>query len=169
MEETNILGENPTPYGIWARRCCERHSGQVRTLTFTLRASHPAVRARSNTLGVPHQIYAVGSLLVAEVPRTAVGGSRAPRQVTDFCVLTGLIEPARSLLSYSCTESVVPDSLQTFTDLRDMNSLHGQTGFGRSWSCWSPAIVTEMRTSEPGERSVVVLNLIASLAILSPS
>ena len=98
MEETNVLAESPNPYGIWARRCCERHSGQVRTLTFTLRASHPAVRARSNTLGVPHQIYAVDSLALAEVAEAAVGGSRAPRQVTDFCVLTVLIEPASSVL-----------------------------------------------------------------------
>ena len=120
MEETNVLGKSPTPYAIWARRCCERHSGQVRTLTFTPRASHPAVRARSNTLGVPHQIYAVGSLLVAEVPRTAVGGSRAPRQVTDFCGSPGLIEPAHSLLSYSCTESVVPDSDRSLTEFRDL-------------------------------------------------
>ena len=106
---------------------------------------------------------------MAEVAQAAVGGSRAPRRVADLCVLTVLFKPTRPRLSYAYTESVVPDPAQLFTDLRDLNSLHGQTGFGRSWSCWSPAIVTEMRTSEPGERLVVVLNLIASLAILSPS
>ena len=120
MEETNILGENPNPYGIWARRCCERHSGQVRTLTFTPRASHPAVRARSNTLGVPHQIYAVDSLALAEVAEAAVGGSRAPRRVTDLCMLFWLIEPARSRLSYCFTESVVSDTSQVFVDMRDL-------------------------------------------------
>ena len=77
------------------------------------------MRARSNTLGVPHLIYAVGSLLVAEIPPTAVGGSRAPRQVADFCELTGLIEPARSRLSYAYTERVVPDPVQLFTNGRD--------------------------------------------------
>ena len=106
---------------------------------------------------------------MAEVAQAAVGGCRAPRRVTDLCVLTVLIEPACSLLPYCFTDIQVLYTSQLFTDLRDLNSLHGQTGFGRSWSCWSPAIVTEMRTSEPGERSVVVLTLIASLAILSPS
>ena len=120
MEETNVLGKSPTPYAIWAMRCCERHSGQVRTLTFTPRASHPAVRARSNTLGVPHQIYAVESLALAEVAEAAVGGSRAPRQVTDFCVLTGLIEPARSLLSYCLTDNQVLYTSEVFVDSRDL-------------------------------------------------
>ena len=133
------------------------------------RSSRPAVGTRSVSYGLPHHTSAFDSLLVSEVAQAAVGGSRAPRWTPDLCVLFWLIEPACSLLSYSCTESVVPDSLHLFTDLRDMNSLHGQTGFGRSWSCWSPDINTEMRTSEPGERSVVVLTLIASLAILSPS
>ena len=131
--------------------------------------SSPAVRTWPVTHRLPHHIPAIDSLPVAEVAQAAVGGGSAPRSTPRWGMLFWLIEPARSLLSYSCTESVVPDSLQTFTDLRDMNSLHGQTGFGRSWSCWSPDINTEMRTSEPGERSVVVLTLIASLAILSPS
>ena len=78
------------------------------------------MRARSNTLSVPHQIYAVGSLLVAEVPRTAVGGSRAPRQVADFCELTGLIEPARSLLSYCLTDNQVLYTSEVFVDSRDL-------------------------------------------------
>ena len=119
MEETNILGENPNPYGIWARRCCERHSGQVRTLTFTPRASHPAVRARSNTLGVPHQIYAVDSLALAEVAEAAVGGSRAPRLTPQSGMLPVLVKPARSRLSYAYTERVVPDPVQLFTNGRD--------------------------------------------------
>ena len=112
MEETTVLGKTPTctPYAIWARRCCERHSGQVRTLTFTLRASHPAVRARSNTLGVPHQIYAVDSLALAEVAEAAVGGGSAPRSTPRSGMLTGLIPQALSRLSYSYTESVVSDT-----------------------------------------------------------
>ena len=72
------------------------------------------MRARSNTLGVPHQIYAVDSLALAEVAEAAVGGSRAPRQVPDFCVPSGLIEPARSRLSYAYTERVVSDPVQLF-------------------------------------------------------
>ena len=169
MEETNILGENPNPYGIWATSCCERHSGERCASTLAARFSCQAVRAWPITLGTRHQIHAFESQAVAEVPRTAEGGSRAPRQVADLCVLTVLFKPTRPRLSYAYTENLVPDPAHLFTDLRDMNSLHGQTGFGRSWSCWSPAIVTKMRTSEPGERSVVVLTLIASLAILSPS
>ena len=133
------------------------------------RFSRQAVGAWPITLGTRHQFYAFESLPVPEVAKAAVGGSRAPRRVADLCVLTVLFKPTDPRLSYAYTETVVPDPAHLFTDLRDMNSLHGQTGFGRSWSCWSPAIVTEMRTSEPGERSVVVLNLIASLAILSPS
>ena len=120
MEETNILGENPNPYGIWARRCCERHSGEVRTLTLALRYSHQAVRARSNTVGVPHHISNFDSLPVAEVAHAAVGGYRAPQQVPDFCVLTGLIEPARSRLSYCCTDNQVLYTSQVFTAFRDL-------------------------------------------------
>ena len=131
--------------------------------------SSPAVPTWPVTHRLPHHIPAIDSLPVPEVAKAAVGGSRAPRRVADLCVLTVLFKPTRPRLSYAYTESAVPDSAHLFTDLRDLNSLHGQTGFGRSWSCWSPAIVTEMRTSEPGERSVVVLTLIASLAILSPS
>ena len=84
-------------------------------------------------------------------------------------MLPVLVKPARSHHLYTCTDNLALDTDNLALDGRDLNSLHGQTGFGRSWSCWSPAIVTEMRTSEPGERSVVVLTLIASLAILSPS
>ena len=97
-----------------------RHSGQVRTLTFTPRASHPAVRARSNTLGVPHHISNFDSLPVAEVAHAAVGGYRATRQVPDFCVLTGLIEPARSLLSYCLTDNQVLYTSEVFVDSRDL-------------------------------------------------
>ena len=110
MEETNVLGKRPTPYAIWARRYCERHSGEVRTLTLAPRYSHQAVRARSNTLGVPHQIYAVDSLALAEVAEAAVGGSRVPRSTDRWCMLFWLISPARSRLSYAYTESVVSDT-----------------------------------------------------------
>ena len=120
MEETNVLAENPTPYDIWARRCCERHSGEVRTLTLALRYSHQAVRARSNTVGVPHHISNFDSLPVAEVAHAAVDGNRAPRRVAEFCVLTVLLTPARSRLSYAYTKSVVSDTSQVFVDSRDL-------------------------------------------------
>ena len=85
-------------YGIRARRFCERHSGDVRTLTLAPRYSHQAVRARSNTVGVPHHISNFDSLPVAEVAHAAVGGYRAPRWTPDSRLLTALITPARSLL-----------------------------------------------------------------------
>ena len=78
------------------------------------------MRARSNTLGVPHQIYAVESLALAEVAEAAVGGSRAPRQVTDFCMLFWLIEPARSHLSYCLTDNQVLYTSEVFVDSRDL-------------------------------------------------
>ena len=86
-----------------------------------------------------------------------------------MCVLTVLFKPTRPRLSYAYTENLVPDPAHLFTDLRDMNSLHGQTGFGRSWSCWSPGIITEMRTSETGEHGAVVPTLMASPNMPSPS
>ena len=90
------------------------------------------MRARSNTLGVPHHISNFDSLPVAEVAHAAVGGYRATRQVPDFCVLFGLIEPARSRLSYCFTERVVSDPAQLFTNGRDFKCLHGQMGSGRA-------------------------------------
>ena len=137
MEETNVLAENPTPYGIWATSCCERHSGERCASTLAARFSRQAVGAWPITLGTRHQIYAFESLPVPEVAKAAVGGSRAPRRVADLCMLFWLIKPTRPRLSYAYTENLVPDPAHLFTDLRDMNSLHGQTGFGRSWSRWS--------------------------------
>ena len=89
-------------------------------VNFHTRASHPAVRARSNTLGVPHQIYAVDSLALAEVAEAAVGGSRAPRRVADFCVPSGLIEPAHALLSYNRTDNLVVYTDRSLTEFRDL-------------------------------------------------
>ena len=86
-----------------------------------------------------------------------------------MCVLTVLFKPTRPRLSYAYTESVVPDPAQLFTDLRDLNSLHGQTGFGRSWRQTEPSIIAESGTGETGKREVVVLTLIASPSVLSPS
>ena len=84
-------------------------------------------------------------------------------------MLVALIILAPSCLSYPFIEAVVPDAAQIFTDICDMNSLHGEKRFGTSWSTWSPSMVTESGTSEAGERSVVVPTLIASPSILSPS
>ena len=83
------------------------------------RFSSPAVGAWPITLGTRHQIYAFESLPLPEVAKAAVGGSRAPRRVTDLCMLFWLIEPARSRLSYAYTERVVPDPVQLFTNGRD--------------------------------------------------
>ena len=60
-------------------------------------------------------------------------------------------------------------SSQVFTDVHDMNSLHGEKRFGTSWNCWSPGMVTESGTSGTGERSVVVPTLIDSPSMLTTS
>ena len=60
-------------------------------------------------------------------------------------------------------------SSQVFTDVYDMNSLHGEKRFGTSWNCWSPGMVTKRRTSEAGERSVVVPTLVDSPSMLTTS
>jgi hypothetical protein len=76
---------------------------------------------------------------------------------------------ARSRLSFSCTESLVFFTSRRFTDICDMNSLHGEKRFGTSWSTWSPSMVNESGTSGTGERSVVIPTLIASPSMLSTS
>ena len=119
MEETNVLAENPNPYGIWATSCCGRHSGERCASTLAARFSHQAVGAWPITLGARHQVHAFESQAVAEVPRSAEGGSRAPRSTPQSGMLPVLVEPARSRLSYAYTERVVPDPVQLFTNGRD--------------------------------------------------
>ena len=63
------------------------------------RFSRQAVGAWPITLGTRHQIHAFESQAVAEVPRTAEGGSRAPRRVAESSMLPVLVKPARSRLS----------------------------------------------------------------------
>ena len=58
--------------------------------------------------------------------------------------------------------------VRRFTDGLDMNSLYGLKCLETSWSTRSPSFVTESATSPTGERSVVVLTMIASLSILKP-
>ena len=60
-------------------------------------------------------------------------------------------------------------SSQVFTDVHDMNSLHGEKRFRTSWSTWSPSMVTKSGTSGTGERSVVVPTLIDSPSMLGTS
>ena len=106
---------------------------------------------------------------LAAVWRAAVAGISAPRRVADTGMLMAVLRPARSRLSYSCTEILVLFTSRRFTDIRDMNSLHGEKRFGTSGSTWSPSMVTESGTSEAGERSVVVPTLIASPSMLTTS
>ena len=75
---------------------------------------------------------------LAAVWRAAVAGISAPRRVADTGMLMAVLKPARSRLSHRCTESLVLFTSQVFTDICDMNSLHGQKRFGTSWSTWSP-------------------------------
>ena len=49
-------------------------------------------------------------------------------------MLAKLLKPDPSFLSYACSELVVPDVVQVFTDGRDMNTLLGQKRFTRGWS-----------------------------------
>ena len=96
------------------------------------RFSSPAVHTWPITLGTRHQIHAFESQAVAEVPRTAEGGSRVPWSTDRWRMLFWLIEPARSRLSYCFTERVVSDPAQLFTNGRDFKCLHGQMGSGRA-------------------------------------
>ena len=49
-------------------------------------------------------------------------------------MLALLLKPARSFLSYACSDILVADRVQVFTDERDMNTLHGLKRFPRGWS-----------------------------------
>ena len=122
MEETNVLAESPTPYGIWATSCCERHSGERCASTLAARFSRQAVGAWSNTLGTRHQIYAFDSLPVPEVAQAAVGCCRVPRSTARFCMLFWLIEPARSHHLYTCTDNLALDTDNLALDGRDLKS-----------------------------------------------
>ena len=84
------------------------------------RFSSPAVGAWPITLGTRHQIHAFESQAVAEVPRTAEGGSRAPRRVAESSMLTGLIKPAHALLSYYRTDNLVVYTDRSLTEFRDL-------------------------------------------------
>ena len=84
-------------------------------------------------------------------------------------MLTWLLKPARSHLSYACSDILVSYRVQVLTDGRDMNRLHGQKRLGRSRSLWSPFMVTENGSSGTGERQVVIPTLIVSPSMFSPS
>jgi hypothetical protein len=84
-------------------------------------------------------------------------------------MLMAVLRLARSRLSFSCTDNLVFFTSRRFTNIRDMNSLHGEKRFGTSWSTWSTSMVTESGTSEAGERSVVVPTLLASPSMLTTS
>ena len=77
-------------------------------------------------------------------------------------MLTALMKLASSRVPYPCTESLVPDTCQVFMEMRDLKSLHSQKRLGTCWSCWSPSMASESRTSEPDGCPVVVLTMIAS-------
>ena len=71
--------------------------------------------------------YAIESQPVAEVAQAAVGGSGAPRPTPQWGMLRVLLTPGPRYHPYACTDHVVSDTSQEFTDLlRDLNSLHGQ-------------------------------------------
>ena len=71
---------------------------------------------------------------MAGILRTTEAEVGAPRRVTDFRMLAWLLKPDPSFLSYACSELVVTDVVQVFTDGRDMNTLLGQKRFTRGWS-----------------------------------
>ena len=120
------------PSAFWARKCCGRHSGERCASTLAARFSRQAVGAWPITLGTRHQIHAFESQAVAEVPRTAEGGSRAPRSTAERNWFGALLEPTALHHLYTCTDSVVRLMLQVCTDSRDLKYLHGQMGSGRA-------------------------------------
>ena len=126
-------------------------------------------RTRPLTHGPPQQTPTIECHDLAGNLRAAAAQVGAPRRVADFGMLALLLKPARSFLSYACSDILVCDLRQVFTDLRDMNTFLGQKRLGRSWSRPSPSMATESRTSGTGERSVVILTLLASPIMFSPS
>ena len=92
------------------------------------------VRTRPLTHGAPHPTPLFETDDLAEVGRDAAAENGAPRRVTDFGMLALLLKPARSFLSCACSDILVGDRAQVFTDERDMNTLHGLKRFPRGWS-----------------------------------
>ena len=84
-------------------------------------------------------------------------------------MLALLLKPDRSYLSCAWIDNLVVFVVLLSTDLRDMNISHGEKRLGRSRSRWSPFMVTENGSSGTGERSVVILTLLASPIMFSPS
>ena len=95
------------------------------------RFSSPAVGAWPITLGTRHQIHAFESQAVAEVPRTAEGGSRVPWSTPRWGMLICLLKPIPSYHLYTCTDNLALDTDNLALDGRDLKCLHGQMGSGQ--------------------------------------
>ena len=91
-------------------------------------------RTRPLAHGPPQQTPPFEIHDLAGILRAAAAEVGAPRRVTDFGMLALLLKPARSFLSCACSDILVPDRVQVFTDERDMNKLHGEKRFPRGWS-----------------------------------
>ena len=89
---------------------------------------------RPLTHGAPQQTPPFEIHDLAGNLRAAAAQVGAPRRVADFGMLALLLKPARSFLSCACSDILVGDRVQVFTDERDMNTLLGQKRFTRGWS-----------------------------------
>ena len=91
-------------------------------------------RTRPLTHSLPQQTPTIECHDLAGIFRAAAAQVGAPRRVPDFCMLALLLKPARSFLSCACSDILVSYRVQVFTDMRNMNKLHGEKRFPRGWS-----------------------------------
>ena len=91
-------------------------------------------RTRPLTHSLPQQTPTIECHDLAGIFRAAAAQVGAPRRVTDFGMLALLLKPARPFLSYACSDILVADRVQVFTDERDMNTFLGLKRFPRGWS-----------------------------------
>ena len=126
-------------------------------------------RTRPLTHGPPQQTPPFEIHDLAGILRATEAEVGASQQVADRGMLSRLIKPARSYLSCAWIDDLVVFVVLLSIDLRDMNTSQGQKRFARGWSSASPCIVTKSGLSGEGERQVVILTLLASPIMFSPS
>ena len=76
----------------------------------------PCAHPPTLTHGPPQQTPPFESHDLAGILRATEAEVGAPRRVTDFGMLALLLNPDPSFLSYACSELVVSDVVQVFTE-----------------------------------------------------
>ena len=122
------------PYALSRPESSERVVGRLATSQGTSQKHSNRDRTRPLTHSLPQQTPTIECHDLAGILRAAAAENAALRRVTDFGMLALLLKPARSFLSYACSELVVSFVCARITDLRDMNISHGEKRLGRSRS-----------------------------------